>query len=145
MKKMKTIKIKYLKPITPIQKIQVGDWIDLRCAEAVSLKKGDFYMIPLGVCMELPKEYEAIVAPRSSLFRKYGLIQTNGIGIIDYTYNGDNDEWKLPVLATKDITIPFDERICQFRIQRNQPPIVFEAVATLGNKDRGGFGSTGGK
>lgn len=145
MKKMKTIKIKYLKPITPIQKIQVGDWVDLRCAETVTLKAGEFCLIPLGVCMELPREHEAIIAPRSSLFKKYGVIQTNGIGIIDYTYNGDNDEWKFPALALRDTTIPFNERICQFRIQRNQPPIVFEAVATLGNKDRGGFGSTGGK
>lgn len=145
MKKMKTIKIKYLKPITPIQKIQVGDWVDLRCAETVTLKAGEFCLIPLGVCMELPREHEAIIAPRSSLFKKYGVIQTNGIGIIDYTYNGDNDEWKFPALALRDTTIPFNERICQFRIQRNQPPYVFEMVVSLGNQDRGGFGSTGGK
>ena len=145
MMNMKTIKIKYLKPITPIQKIQVGDWIDLRCAKCVTLKPGQFMKIPLGVCMELPKEYEAHVVPRSSLFEKYGLIMTNSVGIIDSYYCGDNDEWSFPALALRDVTIPFDERICQFRIVRNQPPLIFDNVKILWNKDRGGFGSTGGK
>lgn len=137
------IRIKYFDPICKIEKIEKGDWIDLRCREDLSLKKGKSGMIKLGVAMELPKGYEALIAPRSSTFKNYGIIETNGIGIVDNSYNGDGDEWGMPVYATRNTFVPRGERICQFRIIENQPEIKFEEVETLGNEDRGGFGSTG--
>ena len=120
-----------------------SDWIDLRAAEDVFLKKGEFKLIPLDVAMELPKGYEAHVVPRSSTFKNFGIIQTNHMGIIDESYCGDNDEWKMPVYTIRDTTIHINDRICQFRIMKHQPRINFEEVNRLENIDRGGFGSTG--
>jgi dUTP pyrophosphatase len=139
------IKIKYLADIEKLPEIEQGDWQDLRCAEDTLLKKGEFKLIPLGIAMELPKGYEALVVPRSSTFKKYKVVQTNSVGIIDCTYNGDNDQWCMPVLAMEDTFIPKNDRICQFRIFANQDKIEWEVVETLGNADRGGFGSTGEK
>ena len=120
-----------------------SDWIDLRAAKTVTLSKGDFALVPLGVAMQLPKGYEAHVVPRSSTFKNFGLIQTNHMGVIDYTYSGDNDQWYWPCLATRDVTINVNDRICQFRIMENQPAIEFDEVNFLEGPDRGGFGSTG--
>ncbi|MCQ2541785.1 MAG: dUTP diphosphatase [Lachnospiraceae bacterium] len=120
-----------------------SDWIDLRAAEDVVLKQGEFKLIPLGVGMQLPKGYEAHVVPRSSTFKNFGVIQTNHMGVIDYTYSGDNDQWFMPVLAMRDTEIHVNDRICQFRIMENQPAIEFNEVEKLGEQDRGGFGSTG--
>ena len=120
-----------------------SDWIDLHAAEEVTLKAGDFRLIPLGVAIALPEGYEAHVVPRSSTFKNYGLLQANSMGIVDYTYRGDNDQWFLPVYATRDVTVELNARICQFRIDKHQPQLSFEAVETLGNADRGGFGTTG--
>ena len=100
-------------------------------------------MIPLGVAMELPKGYEAHVVPRSSTFKNYGLLQVNSCGIIDGSYCGDEDMWRMPVYATRDTVVNLNDRICQFRIMQNQPQIVFQEVNALGNSNRGGFGSTG--
>lgn len=140
---VKTIKIKYLRDIKKIEKFNVGDWIDLRAAEDVNMVAGEYRMIPLGVAMELPHGYEALVAPRSSTFKKYGVILTNSIGIIDETYKGDNDEWQFLAFAMRDTVIHKNERICQFRIIEHQPLIHLIEVDTLGNPDRGGIGSTG--
>lgn len=140
---MKTIRIKYLRDIDKIEKIPVGDWVDLRCAEDTILKGGEYKMIPLGVAMELPGGHEALVAPRSSTFKKYGVILVNSIGIIDESYKGDNDEWNFLAYATRDTFIPKNERICQFRIIEHQPHLELVEVDTLGNTDRGGIGSTG--
>ncbi len=120
-----------------------SDWIDLRASEEVTLKAGEFCLIPLGVAMELPEGYEAHVVPRSSTFKNYGIIQTNSCGIIDGTYCGDDDMWRMPVYAVRDTVIHVHDRICQFRIFENQPKITFDEVESLGNKNRGGFGSTG--
>lgn len=120
-----------------------SDWIDLRAAEEVVLKKGEFRMICLGVSMQLPKGYEAVIVPRSSTYKNFGIIQTNHMGVVDESYCGDHDVWKMPVLAVRDTTIHLNDRICQFRIQKHQPVICFEETETLGNADRGGFGSTG--
>ena len=120
-----------------------SDWIDLRAAQEVTLKKGDFALISLGVSVQVPAGYELIIAPRSSTFKTYGLLQTNGIGVVDESYSGDNDILRMPVYATRDTVVHVNERICQFRIQRHQPQIEFEEVETLGRADRGGFGSTG--
>lgn len=120
-----------------------SDWIDLRAAKEVELKKGEFALIPLGIAMELPKGYEAHVVPRSSTFKNFGIIQTNSMGVIDESYCGDNDQWFFPSYALRDTEIHVNDRICQFRIMEHQPHIEFDEVLTLGNKDRGGHGSTG--
>ena len=120
-----------------------SDWIDLRSAEDVTLKAGDFKLIPLGVAMELPRGYEAHVVPRSSTFKNFGIIQANSIGIIDNTYCGDNDQWLMPAYALRDTEIHVNDRICQFRIVENQSKIVFEEADHLSGTDRGGIGSTG--
>lgn len=140
---MEFIKIKYLRDIEKICKISVGDWIDLRAAEDTTMKAGEYKMIPLGVAMELPKGYEALAAPRSSTFRKYGVLLANSIGVIDESYKGDNDEWNFLAYAVRDTFIQKNERICQFRIIKHQPDIAFIEVETLGNENRGGVGSTG--
>ena len=140
---MELIKIKYLKDIQKIERFNVGDWIDLRASENVTMKAGEYRMIPLGVAMELPKGYEALVAPRSSTFRKYGILLANSIGIIDESYKGDNDEWNFLAYAVRDTKIRKNERICQFRIIQHQPLIHLQEVDSLGNADRGGIGSTG--
>lgn len=142
---METIRIKYFSD--KIEKLAYienkSDWIDLRAAEEIRLKKGDFALIPLGVAMELPKGYEAHVVPRSSTFKNFGVIQTNHMGVIDESYCGDSDQWYMPVLAVRDTEIHVNDRICQFRIMQHQPTIRFEETDTLGHSDRGGFGSTG--
>lgn len=142
---MPSIRIKYFSD--KIDKLTYvdgkSDWIDLRASEDVELKAGEFKLIPLGVAMELPKGYEAHLVPRSSTFKNYGILQTNSCGIIDCSYCGDEDMWRMPVYATRDTMIHQNDRICQFRIVENQPKITFDEVESLGNADRGGFGSTG--
>ena len=137
------IKIKYLADIDKIERIGVGDWIDLRAAKDIVMSAGEYRLIPLGVAMELPSGYEALVAPRSSTFKRYGILQANGIGIIDETYCGDGDQWHFPALAMQNTAIRKNERICQFRIIEHQPKVDLIEVETLGNDDRGGLGSTG--
>ncbi len=137
------IKVRYLENAHELEKIEQGDWIDMYLYEDVSLKAGDFALLNLGVSMALPQGYEAILAPRSSTFKKYGILQANSIGVIDNSYCGDNDIWRLAAYATRDINIPKDTRLCQFRVQAKQPAINFISVDSLGNEDRGGFGSTG--
>ena len=140
---IKNIKIKYLRDIDKLEIFSCGDWIDLRAAEDTELYAGEYKMIPLGVAMELPLGYEALVAPRSSTFKKYGIQMANSIGIIDESYKGDNDEWHFPAYATRNTVIKKNERICQFRLIEHQHGVVFFEVNKLGNDDRGGFGSTG--
>ena len=120
-----------------------SDWIDLRASEEVTLKAGEFRLIPLGVAMELPQGYEAHLVPRSSTFKNYGILQANSMGVIDCSYCGDNDMWRMPAYATRDVTIEQGARICQFRIMANQPQLQFVKVDRLEGADRGGFGSTG--
>ena len=135
--------IKYFDSNMPkIEKIEIGNWIDLRCSHDVVLTKGNSLIIRLGVAMKLPKGYEAIIAPRSSSFKNWGCLQVNGLGIIDESYSGDTDEWLWAVYATRDSIIERYSRVCQFRIQEKQPNIVFKEVLSLGIS-RGGFGSTG--
>ena len=133
-----------LKDGTPLPfQAKGGDWIDLCTKEDVILKQGEFKLIDLGVAMKLPKGYEALVVPRSSTFIKYGIIQTNGIGIIDETYCGNHDVWKFPALALRDTEIKSCTRIAQFRIIKHQPDVRFYELENLPDKNRGGFGSTG--
>ena len=144
---MKEIKIKYLNDdITRLEYIDgKSDWIDLRAAEEVELKAGEFKLIHLGVAMKLPEGYEAHIVPRSSTFKKWGIIQTNHCGIVDNSYCGPNDWWRMPVFALRDTKIEVNDRICQFRIQKNQPTLVFNEVEEMEDNNRGGFGSTGTK
>lgn len=142
---MENIKIKYF--TDKIDKLTYiagkSDWIDLRAAETVDMKAGEFRLIPLGVAMELPEGYEAHIVPRSSTFKNFGIIQTNHQGVIDCSYCGDNDQWYMPAYAMRDTHIELNDRICQFRIMENQPALCFEQVISLENEDRGGIGSTG--
>lgn len=141
---MEKIQIKYFdKEIDKIEKISQGDWIDLRSAENVHLWKGDFYLIPLGVGMKLPEGYEANIVPRSSTYKNFKILQTNCFAVIDNSYSGEYDEWKLPVIAMEDTVIFKNDRICQFRINKVQPAIEFEEVEHLDEHSRGGIGSTG--
>ena len=126
-----------------IEKIPIGDWIDLRSAERVDMEPNQFKIISLGVSMKLPEGYEAHVVPRSSTFKKWGVLQTNGIGIIDESYCGDDDIWKFPALAMRTTTIFKGDRICQFRIVKKMPEIKFIEVKKMNNRNRGGLGSTG--
>ena len=138
------IKIIYHNPnLQHIEKIEKGDWIDLRASQNYHLKAGEFTLIDLGVSMKLPDGYEAHVAPRSSTFKNYGIIQTNSVGIIDNSYSGTNDIWKMPVYATRDCSIQINDRICQFRIVEKMPSVCFEETNTLDSVNRSGFGSTG--
>lgn len=142
---MERIKIKYF--TDQIDKLEYvdgkSDWIDLRASEEVELKQGEFKLIPLGVAMELPEGYEAHIVPRSSTYKNFGVIQANHCGIVDGSYCGDHDMWRMPVIAMRDTVIHVNDRICQFRIMKNQPQIVFEETEHLTGADRGGFGSTG--
>lgn len=172
------IKVKVNKPIELPKIIKKGEWIDLKAADDIkfsapqadTLKRHtvdgktvahrdvafDTKLIPLGICMKLPKGFEAVVLPRSSTFKKYGIIMANSMGVIDNDYCGNNDEWKFPAIAFEDTVIPYNERICQFRIQLSQKATFWQKVKwllssgieivevnSLGTKNRGGFGSTG--
>lgn len=137
------IKIKYFTDIEKIKQIPNGDWVDLRSAKDITLKKGEFAIIPLGVGMKLPFGYEAHIVPRSSTYKNYGIIQTNHMGVIDNSYSGDNDQWGMPIIAMRDTTIHKNDRICQFRIAQKQPDFELAEVKCLDTKSRGGFGSTG--
>lgn len=158
------IKVKYHNKNCKIESF--GDWIDLKSAETVHFKAPiaafksrkidyDFKAINLGISMELPKYFEANMVPRSSTFKKFGLISANHFGIIDNEYCGDKDIWGFPAISLRDTTIEEGDRICQFRIRPSQKApwyvklkwlfvsnIKFVEVESLKNKNRGGFGST---
>ena len=144
-----TIRITYLSD--KIEKLRYidgkSDWIDLRAAEHVVLKKGEFKLISLGVSMKLPDGYEAIVVPRSSTYKNFGIIQANSCGVIDESYGkySSEDVWCMPVIAMRDTEININDRICQFRIQKHQPQIIFEEADAdeMKGPARGGFGATG--
>ncbi len=140
---MMKIQIKYHADIDPVEKIPSGDWIDLRAAETVDMKQGEYRPISLGVSMKLPKGYEAHVAPRSSTFKKFGILMVNSVGVVDESYCGENDIWYFVALAMRDTHIEKGDRICQFRIMEKMPPVDFEAVEYMQDADRGGIGSTG--
>jgi len=138
------IYIKYFDPeLIKVERISKGDWIDLRSSEELELKAGEFRLIKLGIGIILPEGYEAHVAPRSSTFKNFGIIQTNSIGVIDNSYCGDNDEWCMPAYAVRDTVIHKNDRICQFRIVEKQPEFEFIVCEHLKDESRGGFGSTG--
>ncbi|MGN1350019.1 MAG: dUTP diphosphatase [Anaerovoracaceae bacterium] len=140
-----TIKIKYhSEELERLRYIDgKSDWIDLRAAENVTMKAGEFRLISLGVSMKLPEGYEAHIVPRSSTYKNFKIIQANHQGVIDGSYSGTNDIWRFPAIAMEDTEIHVNDRICQFRIVENQPKIVFEEAESLDDEDRGGFGSTG--
>lgn len=131
-------------PLQKIEKFENGDWIDLRAAETVEMKAGEFRLISLGVSMKLPEGYEANIVPRSSTFMKWGILQTNHFGVIDNSYSGENDIWRFPAIALRDTIIHKNDRICQFRINKKMDTVAVQEVDRLDGPDRGGFGSTGG-
>lgn len=138
--------------------IDKNEWIDLYTPtyHGVSYKANESRKLNLGIAMKLPPGMEAILAFRSSTGPEYGIINPNGIGIIDNSYCGDNDKWKLPFYTTKEGSISGGSRICQFRIQPSQKATCWQKlkwlfssgielieVEHLSSIDRGGFGSTG--
>jgi len=142
---IKKIKIKYFTDIDKVKKITIGDLIDLRAAEDIEMKAGEFKLIPLGVAMELPYGYKANIYPRSSTYKNFKIILSNSVGQVDFSYRGDSDQWYFPAIALEDTIIHKNDRICQFEIVEQMGEIKFEEVESLGNKDRGGIGSTGTK
>lgn len=151
--------------VDPLKIIKKGEYVDLRCAEFTSMDKpkiiGDTVhfekgLIPLGIAMKLPEGYEAIVLPRSSTYKNYGIIMNNSVGLIDNSYSGNNDEWKFPAVALERCAINSNIRICQFRIILSQKATIwqklkwlftnsieFVEVDNLDSVNRGGIGSTG--
>lgn len=127
------------------KKINVGDWVDLRAAETVSISRFEYAEISLGISIRLPKGYEAHIVPRSSTYKKWGIVESNSMGIIDNSYSGDQDIWKFPAIALRDTVIEKNDRICQFRIMKKMPKVRFIVRLFLSGKNRGGFGTTDGK
>ena len=140
-----TIQIRYHHDMPPLEKLPQGDWIDLRAAETVEMKAGEYRLISLGVSMKLPKGYEAHVAPRSSTFKKWGILMVNSVGVVDESYCGENDIWYFVALATRDTRIEKGDRICQFRIMEKMPAVELVTVEHMTDESRGGIGSTGTK
>lgn len=142
MSNSEVIKIRYVD--SPMLEQKDGsDWIDTYIAEDVSMQPGEFKLISLGFACQLPDGYEAILAPRSSTFKRYGILQTNSIGVIDNSFAGNDDIWLFPAYATRPVVIAKGTRICQFRIQEKQPTIEFVPVENLAATNRGSYGSTG--
>ena len=152
------IRIKYFEEATKLKKIAKGNWIDVYANKDIFVKVNERAMIPLGFALELPRGWEAHLAPRSSTFKTWGIIQTNSVGVVDDTYIGDNDQWHMPVYCLegkgteiidgeeiKGTWIRKGDKIAQFRIMEVMPEIEFDEVESFGNSDRGGFGSTGSK
>lgn len=142
------LRVKYLQDATRMNKITKGNWIDVYAYQDTFVPEGERAMINLGFALELPKGWEGHLAPRSSTFKTWGVIQTNSVGVVDDTYIGDNDIWHMPVycLQAKDENgtwIKKGDKIGQFRIMEVMPEIEFEEVESFGNQDRGGFGTTG--
>lgn len=138
------VKIKYFdNALRACRKYPVGDWIDLRAAETVTMTAGEVHNFRLGVAMDIPEGYEGVIVARSSTLEQFGLISPNGMSVIDNKYKGDGDEWHFPAIAVRDTTINFNDRICQFRIQKRQPEILFKEVDKMVHTNRGGFGTTG--
>ena len=157
--KMK-MRIKYFDGATKMEKIAKGNWIDVYSNADIFVPVGERAMIPLGFALELPQGWEGHLAPRSSTFKSWGIIQTNHVGVVDDTYIGDNDQWHMPVycltanckvneneIPTVDgrqgVWIRKGDKIGQFRIMEVMPEIEFDEVESFGNADRGGFGTTG--
>ena len=152
------IRIKYFEESTKLKKIAKGTWIDVYANKDEFVKVNERAMIPLGFALELPSGWEAHLAPRSSTFKTWGIIQTNSVGVVDDTYIGDNDQWHMPVYCLegkgtelidgeeiKGTWIRKGDKIAQFRIMEVMPEIEFDEVESFGNSDRGGFGSKGSK
>jgi dUTP pyrophosphatase len=129
-------------PLVP-KPSHVGEWIDLKAALSMYIKKGEYAEIPLGVAMRLPRNTEAIIVPRSSTFKNYGIILAGSIGVIDNAYCGNDDEWMFPAIALKNTLIAKGSRICQFRLFPIQGKVEFFEVNKLDETGRGGIGSTG--
>jgi len=136
------IKIKYFEGAQPLEQFSQGNWVDLRSNIDIEMKYREFALIPLGVAMQLPNNFEAYIVPRSSTFKNFGIIQTNHMGVVDFAYSGSEDQWFFPAYALRIAKIKKGDRICQFRIQQIQPNITF-IESELSPINRGGHGSTG--
>ena len=140
----KTIIVQYKDDtIKRIEKIEKGDWVDLYAAENIVVTENEVTLIPLGVAMKLPEGYEAHLAPRSSTYKNFKIIQANSVGVVDNSYCGPNDWWYFPAISLNGSRIIHKgDKICQFRIMEKQPELEF-IEGKMDSPDRGGFGSTG--
>jgi dUTP pyrophosphatase len=129
-----------------------GEWYDLFCAEDIFIPQFCERLVSLGVVIQLPEGYEASLQSRSSTFKHYGVIQGDAVGVMDNAYRGKNDIWKFPAvcinphdecLGTKGSWIRKGDRICQFRLVKQQPKAVIREIQTVEDESRGGFGSSG--
>lgn len=173
------ILIKLFEGAEPLEIKEQGDWFDLKCREDVRMnapyanmlkrnrKDGEnstrtlefeYQQIPLGVAMKLPSGCEAECLPRSSTPKKWGILLANSQGVIDNSYSGNNDEWRYPALAFRQVFIPKGTSIAQFRIRLSQKATFWQKlkyylssgveivyVDCLEGPNRGGIGSTGDK
>ena len=142
------IRIKYFEGATKLKKISKGNWIDVYASKDIFVPLNERAMVPLGFALELPQGWEGHLAPRSSTFKTWCIIQTNSVGVVDDTYIGDNDQWHMPVYCLQakhdnGTWIRTGDKIGQFRIMEVMPEIQFDEVESFGNCDRGGFGTTG--
>lgn len=137
------VKVCYTSDVETIIPVENGDWVDIAIPHSVYMRKWEYQEIPLGFSMEIPEGYEAHVLPRSSTFKKWGILLVNSMGVIDHSYCGPDDIWRFPAFGTRNVLIPAGTRICQFRLVKNQEPISIERVKFTTNKNRGGIGSTG--
>lgn len=148
---------KRLRDVSVPEVVPKGDWIDLYVPvqNDIEIEKDTVYRIPLGIAMELPPGTEAIMAFRSSTSAKFDIMPANAFGVIDNSYCGEFDEWKFPVRAFSNVTIPVNSRLFQFRIQLSQKATIWQKlrwlfsnsvelveVVELSHENRGGFGST---
>lgn len=164
---MLNFNIKYLDETVPDLEVFDGNWIDVRAIEVkvirkdgsievyksdnfevITYDKDDVLFVDFGFALDLTdldtgKEYVANLYSRSSLFKNFGLILTNGVGCIDHSYKGDNDTYKGMFLAMRNGELHKFDRLAQFQVKEPQPQIKFNRVDRLGNKERGSYGSTG--
>lgn len=126
----------------PIEKVPGNAGIDLYANETITLKKGEFALIPLGVVIKVYPGYFAAIVPRSSTYKNWKIIQANHVGVIDSSYCGPEDEWKYPVIAMEDTEIKKGSKICQALIFKDIMVSIIDYDPSR-SKNRGGFGSTG--
>jgi len=141
------LKIKYKKfdKDLPSPEYKTGGAVgfDLYSREEAKISPGEVVLIPLNIAIEIPRGYTVFLTNRSSTY-KLGITCANGLGIGDNDFCGDNDEWRFPALnfTNKPVKIERGTRIAQMVILPVEV-VNLDEVEKLGDKDRGGFGTTG--
>ena len=161
----KQVKIKKIRENSALPIKNNGNWYDLQTSAMICMQQhnidwkwcdvnkvtdgfvkvrpGDTLVCYLGIACDMGEGYEAHLLPRSSTYLKYGLLLGNSMGLIDSEYKGDTDEWKALFYCTDYAIVPVNARLVQMEIVKSSRDIDFKEVDTLGNDNRGGYGSTG--